>query len=250
MDGKRYIRVPGRPADDDSKLSTGEQVEEGKPYWVEVQPIEWLMDRSGTMVAKKCLFAGIQFDTKSSYDDDFSQTFIKRYLDGYFAGEMQRNGKAWENTWGRINWEKDPEDKILQKIKDFYYAGVDFNAEYKGVTPIMYAAACSSVKVIDLLIEGGANPNLTDDNGNTVLHRAARSDKLENVEYLVERCPKNFVNKKNNEGKTALDWARDQEKTEIADYLESCSQNSLQQTLSDASQKPNKVSLIKKTKTR
>ena len=89
MDGKRYIRVPGRPADGDSKLSTGEQVERGKPYWVEVQPIEWLMDRSGTMVAKKCLFAGIQFDTNKRYDGDFSKTSMKHYLDTYFAKEME-----------------------------------------------------------------------------------------------------------------------------------------------------------------
>ena len=89
MYGKRYIRVPGRPYNDYSKLSTGEQVKKGKPYWVEVQPIEWLMDRSGTMVAKKCLFAGIQFDTKDSYDGDFSKTPMKHYLDTYFAKEMQ-----------------------------------------------------------------------------------------------------------------------------------------------------------------
>ena len=89
MDGKRYIRVLGRPYDAYSKLSTGEQVEEGKPYWVEVQPIEWLMDRSGTMVAKKCLFAGIQFDTRDPYDVDFSETFMKHYLDTYFAKEME-----------------------------------------------------------------------------------------------------------------------------------------------------------------
>lgn len=94
MDGKRYIRVLGRPSDDDSKLSTGEQVESGKPYWVEVQPIEWLMDRSGTMVAKKCLFAGIQFDTKSSYNGYFSKTSMKHYLDTYFAKEMEPTGRV------------------------------------------------------------------------------------------------------------------------------------------------------------
>ena len=246
MDGKRYIRVPGRPADGDSKLSTGEQVEKGKPYWVEVQPIEWLMDRSGTMVAKKCLFAGIQFDT-SSYDGDFSKTSMKHYLDTYFAREMQRNGRAWENTWGTIDWEKDPEDEIIQKITDLYYAGVDFNAKFLGSTPIMYAAMCPSVKVIDLLIDGGADPNLTDEFGSTVLHYASHYGKLENLKYLVERCPKNFVSVKNKKGDTALDLA---DNPEIAEYLKSCSQNSLQQTLSDASQKLNKMSLIKKTKTR
>ena len=103
MDGKRYIRVLGRPCDDDSKLSTGEQVEEGEPYWVQVQPIEWLMDPSGTMVAKKCLFAGIQFDTnqfytKRSYDGDFSKTFMKHYLDTYFAKEMEPMEHTKEQT--------------------------------------------------------------------------------------------------------------------------------------------------------
>ena len=96
MDGKRYIRVPGRPYDYDSKLSTGKQVEKGKPYWVEVQPIEWLMDRSGTMVAKKGLFAGIQFDTKDLYDGDFSKTSMKHYLDTYFAKEMEPTERSAE----------------------------------------------------------------------------------------------------------------------------------------------------------
>ena len=114
MDGKRYIRVPGRPADDDSKLSTGEQVEKGKPYWVEVQPIEWLMDRSGTMVAKKCLFAGIQFDTKSSYDGDFKGTSMKHYLDTYFAKEMQ----PLERTNIRENATDKTDDATAKRIKE------------------------------------------------------------------------------------------------------------------------------------
>ena len=89
MDGKRYIRVLGRPSDSQySTLSTREQVKDGKPYWVEVQPIEWLVDKTGWMIAKKCLFAGIQFDTKKKYDGDFSKTFMKHYLDTYFAKEM------------------------------------------------------------------------------------------------------------------------------------------------------------------
>lgn len=101
MDGKRYIRVPGRPAADNTKLSTGEQVESGKPYWVEVQPIEWLMDRSGTMVAEKCLFAGIQFDTNKRYDGDFSKTSMKHYLDTYFAKEMEPTGRIAARTVSR-----------------------------------------------------------------------------------------------------------------------------------------------------
>jgi len=101
LDGKRYIRVLGRPASRKSRLSTGKWVEEGKSYWVQVQPIEWLMDRSGTMVAKKCLFAGIKFDTKSSYDGDFSKTSMKHYLDTYFAKEMEPTERMETRTASR-----------------------------------------------------------------------------------------------------------------------------------------------------
>lgn len=115
MDGKRYIRVPGRPADDDSELSTGEEIKDGKPYWVEVQPIEWLMDRSGWMVAKKCLFAGIQFDTKDSYDGDFSKTSMKHYLDTYFAKEMEPTGRVAARTVSRDYEEGTRKEPVKKK---------------------------------------------------------------------------------------------------------------------------------------
>jgi len=89
LNGKKYIRVPGYPSEDNSKLSTGEQVKRGKAYWVEVQPIEWLMDKSGWMVSKKCLFAGVHIDTLETHHSDFSKTFMKKYLDTYFAREIE-----------------------------------------------------------------------------------------------------------------------------------------------------------------
>lgn len=108
MDGKRYIRIPGRPTNGDNVLSTGEQVKAGKPYWVEVQPIEWLIDKGGTMVAKKCLFAGIQFDTKSAYN--FPRTFMKHYLDTYFAKEIEPS----ERVADRVENKKEAE--TLKKL--------------------------------------------------------------------------------------------------------------------------------------
>ena len=86
---KKYIRVLGCPYDKSSKLSTGKQVKEEKPYWIQVQPIEWLKDPMGTWVSKKCLLAGIQFDTKEQYRGYFSKTFLKHYLDTYFAKEVE-----------------------------------------------------------------------------------------------------------------------------------------------------------------
>ena len=98
MGGKRYIRVPGCPAREESKLPTGEKIERGKPYWVEVQPIKWLKDKSGALVSMKCLFTGIQFDNRRSYDGDFSKTSMKRYLDTYFAKEMEPSKRVTSNA--------------------------------------------------------------------------------------------------------------------------------------------------------
>ena len=67
FNGKRYVRIKGKPYDNDSILSDGTSVQKGQAYWFEVQPIEWLMDPKGTWVARQALFAGIQFDTDSSY---------------------------------------------------------------------------------------------------------------------------------------------------------------------------------------
>ena len=39
------------------------------------------------------------------------------------------NIHTWNDTWGTINWAKDPEDEIKQKITEFYNAGVDFNMD-------------------------------------------------------------------------------------------------------------------------
>ena len=87
--GQKYIRVKGRYSSSTTKLSSGEWVMDERPYWVRVEPIEWLKDPTGTWVSKKCLFAGIQFDTNRSYDGDFSKTFMKKYLDTYFAKEIE-----------------------------------------------------------------------------------------------------------------------------------------------------------------
>lgn len=115
LDGKRYIRVLSCQKQKHVELSTGEYAEFEKPYWVEVQPIEWLMDRSGTMVAKKCLFAGIKFDTETSYNGDFSKTFMKHYLDTYFAKEMESTERMASRTASRDFEETEAREPVKKK---------------------------------------------------------------------------------------------------------------------------------------
>lgn len=87
--GKKYVRVIARPESQMNKLSDGKDMEEGKAYWVEVQPIEWMKDKSGILISRKCLLAGIQYDTKPKYTGNFGASFIKYYLNTYFMEEMQ-----------------------------------------------------------------------------------------------------------------------------------------------------------------
>lgn len=105
--GQRYIRMEGHSRDENSRLSTLERVHTGEPFWIRVEPIEWLVDETGTWVSKKALFSGIQFDNRAKFfartgsahlskgkDDDyvFEKTFMKYYLDNYFANEIEGFG--------------------------------------------------------------------------------------------------------------------------------------------------------------
>ena len=79
-DGKKYIRMLGRQGDAYSRLSDGKIIEKDKPYWVHVEPIEWLADKSGWLISKKCLFSNIR------YDDS------KDFINNYFAKEIEPGG--------------------------------------------------------------------------------------------------------------------------------------------------------------
>lgn len=127
---------------------------------------------------------------------------------------------SWKYTWGTISWRNTPEDKIVQRIKDFYNAGIDFNmvGNFCGCTPLDCAAEYSTVKVIEWLIDGGADINSITKSG-TALMWAARGGKIENVKYLLERGPKDFVNRKGESGWTPLHFAAGFGSVEITDLL-------------------------------
>lgn len=128
----------------------------------------------------------------------------------------------WKDTWGTINWEKDPEAQIIQKITDFYHAGVDFNMESKedgGMRPLMYAAQHSSTVIVDLLIDGGADPSLTDFSNRTVLQCASIGGKTKNAEYLIEHGPRKLPERKDAWQGTAVHMAAYNGNTDIIKIL-------------------------------
>lgn len=132
------------------------------------------------------------------------------------------NMNDWNETWGTIDWQNDPENKIKQKITDFYHVGVDFNMRNKRnyyKTPLMYAAEDSSVGVVDLLIDGGADTNLKDEDNLTVLHWAIYSNDAEKMKCLLEHCPKNFENARDDGGWAPLHLAAKYGLVEIINVL-------------------------------
>ena len=60
----------------------------------------------------------------------------------------------------------------LEIMKLLLENGADINANIEGYTPLFFAAMHgTSMEVIEYLLKCGANPNLTDDSGNTLLHQ-------------------------------------------------------------------------------
>ena len=68
----------------------------GSPVWIMVEPIDWIIFRSKNnrkyLLSENILFAGIPFDTKATYDGDFANTFIKKFMDEYFSKDIQKEG--------------------------------------------------------------------------------------------------------------------------------------------------------------
>ena len=72
------------------------EYEIGSPIWIMVEPIDWIIFRSKNnrkyLLSKNILFAGIPFDTKETYNGDFENTFIKKFMDEYFSKDIQKEG--------------------------------------------------------------------------------------------------------------------------------------------------------------
>lgn len=101
-------------------------------------------------------------------------------------------------------------------IKQFIDHGVDVNAKdtLMGYVPLHIAVRCAGVDVVSLLLENGADVSMCTDDGNTILHEAARDGNCEVVKYLLHNTKLDW-NIKNKQKKTAADLARNSKKLEV-----------------------------------
>jgi len=87
--GKKYIRVVGDSTSWNRRLSDGRLVEFDIPYWLEVEPINWMIDeKTDIALSKKIIFAGVQFNMENNYKGDFNRTNIKIFMDKYFSKDV------------------------------------------------------------------------------------------------------------------------------------------------------------------
>lgn len=61
-----------------------------KVYWVRVKPIVWLVNKDNDIaIPESILVSGIPFDDRPvKYEDDYENTFIKKFLDNVFSNEI------------------------------------------------------------------------------------------------------------------------------------------------------------------
>jgi len=94
-------------------------------------------------------------------------------------------------------------DGNLDKVKDALNAGAEVNVPNNGrskYTALSFAIMKGHIKIVELLIDNGANVNTVDNKGNTVLHLASTNGQI--VQLLIDKGAD--VNAKNNNGETAL----------------------------------------------
>ena len=95
--GKKYIRVRAiaEYPDYESILSNGLACKDGDYFWVQVSPVKWLIDdKTGLLISKKGLVAGIGFGDVKYYDGmsyDFDKSELKKYIDTHMMHDLFQN---------------------------------------------------------------------------------------------------------------------------------------------------------------
>lgn len=125
LGGKRYVRVQvnSHTNGDEVTLSNGENYKNGEYVWVEVEPIVWLKEPNKNLyVAKKCLYAGVQFDKERRiYFGDFYETEANRFLQDCFAKDILqgKNLNEYKEKKETINnfVFKDADNNVVKKVK-------------------------------------------------------------------------------------------------------------------------------------
>ena len=141
--GRKYIRIVGDYNGNGKELSDGREVESGKPYWVAVEPIKWLVDeRANIALSKNIIFAGVQFQNCKVYKGDFDRTDIKQFMDRYFSKEIVAD-RVYSQVAFESQMQEDFDETTLVRKQNPY----NFNFDDVSEEDIIKGAIESNVSV-------------------------------------------------------------------------------------------------------
>ena len=84
-----YVRVINRSHSAPATLNDGRKVKNGDFVWLEVSPVEWLVDKeSNLLISEYLLFSNISYSYAKNDKDNFEKTGIKWYLDNIWSKEL------------------------------------------------------------------------------------------------------------------------------------------------------------------
>ncbi|HKY54061.1 MAG TPA: ankyrin repeat domain-containing protein [Anaerolineales bacterium] len=98
----------------------------------------------------------------------------------------------------------------LELVKYLIKAGAPINSPSRNglkAAPIQSAAAAGHDKIVQMLLENGAHPNVREQGGYTPLHAAAQNKDVDMIRTLIYGGADLML--KSNDGKTALDLAKE-----------------------------------------
>ena len=116
--GRKYIRFVGDSNCSGEILSDGRTIQNGDVYWVEVEPIKWMIDkRTNIALSKKLIFSGVQFNREENYKGNFNRTDIKEFMDRHFSKDiLPLKHKSFQEEINSNPFQKEISD-ILEQIK-------------------------------------------------------------------------------------------------------------------------------------
>ena len=110
--------------------------------------------------------------------------------------------------------------RSLKQILKDYENVLDINAKYENGSTCLHEVTihnCQYAEMVKILLEHGASVNFQDDDGNTPLHTAVLFHCVENIKEIMNYNPN--ISLKNQDGATAVDFAKNIEDTELESLL-------------------------------